>query len=58
MRSDDTPESLAQRVHRGEHVILPRAVQWYGAGRLRLEDGSVMLDGRALSGPVIVESDA
>jgi phosphoribosylglycinamide formyltransferase-1 len=51
---DDTAESLAQRVHVGEHVILPRAVAWFAAGRLRLAGGSVMLDGRVLAEPVSV----
>jgi len=52
IRAGDTPDSLAQRVHVGEHVILPRAVSWFAAGRLRLSGGSVMLDGRALHEPV------
>ena len=52
IRAGDTPESLAQRVHVGEHVILPRAVSWFAAGRLRLAGGSVMLDGRVLHEPV------
>jgi phosphoribosylglycinamide formyltransferase-1 len=29
----DTADSLAQRVHVGEHIILPRAVSWFSAGR-------------------------
>jgi phosphoribosylglycinamide formyltransferase-1 len=55
VRPGDTAESLAQRVHAGEHIILPRAVAWFAAGRLRLADGSVMLDGRALAAPVSVD---
>jgi phosphoribosylglycinamide formyltransferase-1 len=54
----DTTESLAQRVHKGEHIILPRAVAWFSAGRLRLVDGSVMLDGRALHEPVAIDEEA
>jgi phosphoribosylglycinamide formyltransferase-1 len=57
VRTGDTPESLAQRVHVGEHIILPRAVSWFAAGRLRLASGSVMLDGRALNGPVSVDEE-
>jgi len=53
----DTADSLAQRVHRGEHLILPRAVSWFAAGRLRLAGGSVMLDGRALDAPVSVDEE-
>ena len=57
IRSGDTVESLARRVHVGEHIILPRAVTWFTAGRLRLEGGSVMLDGRALRAPVSVDEE-
>jgi hypothetical protein len=41
----------------GEHVILPRAVQWFAQGRLRLEGGSVMLDGRPLPTPKLVDEE-
>ncbi len=58
VRSNDTPESLAERVHAGEHIILPRAVDWFAAGRLRLDAEAVMLDGKRLPQPVILEGDA
>jgi phosphoribosylglycinamide formyltransferase-1 len=57
VRADDTAESLAARVHVGEHVILPRAVTWFAAGRLRLAGHSVMLDGRALDKPALVDEE-
>ena len=57
VRAGDTTESLAQRVHVGEHLILPRAVAWFAAGRLRLAAGSVMLDGQALQAPVSVDEE-
>lgn len=55
VRPDDTAESLAARVLRGEHRILPQAVEWLVTGSLSLEDGQVMLDGNRLDSPVIVE---
>jgi phosphoribosylglycinamide formyltransferase-1 len=55
VRDDDTPDTLSARVHVGEHIILPRAVQWLAAGRLSLAGGSVMLDGKPLVQPVTVE---
>ena len=55
VRAGDTPETLSARVHVGEHIILPRAVQWLATGRLSLAGGSVMLDGKPLVQPVIVE---
>lgn len=57
VRPSDTLDSLAARVHAGEHIILPRAVSWFAAGRLRLEGGSVMLDGRALEKPVSIDEE-
>jgi len=57
VRPGDTPESLARRVHVGEHIILPHAASWFAAGRLRLVEGSVMLDGRALLAPVSIDEE-
>jgi phosphoribosylglycinamide formyltransferase-1 len=37
----DTPESLAARLLECEHVIYPRAVQWFVENRLQLQDGVV-----------------
>ena len=58
VRPGERIESLAARVHAGEHVILPRAVEWFVTGRLRLVGDAVMLDGKRLQQPVIVEGDA
>lgn len=44
----DTPESLAQRVHREEHRIYPLALRWFASGRLHLADGKAMLDRQPL----------
>ena len=55
VQSDDTPESLAQRVHAEEHRIYPLAVSWFASGRLRHADAGALLDGQALpaSGHII-----
>ena len=58
VRPGEPIESLVARVHAGEHVILPHAVDWFVTGRLRLEGDTVMLDGKRLQQPVIVEGDA
>jgi phosphoribosylglycinamide formyltransferase-1 len=58
VRPGETLESLVERVHAGEHVILPRAVDWFASGRLRLQGEAVMLDGKRLARPMIVEGDA
>ncbi len=48
VQSDDTPETLAQRVHLQEHVIYPLAMHWFAEGRLRLGEHGAMLDGETL----------
>jgi phosphoribosylglycinamide formyltransferase-1 len=50
-------QALAARVQRLEHIIYPRAVGWYAAGRLAWRDGAALLDGRE-AGPVVVEEAA
>ncbi len=48
VQSDDSPESLAARVHVQEHQIYPLAVRWFAEGRLRLGSHGAMLDGQSL----------
>ena len=55
VRPGDTAETLQARVHRGEHVILPRAAAWFTERRLRLGREGAMLDGKLLREPVVVE---
>lgn len=51
VRSDDSPTSLAQRVHEQEHVIYPLAMHWFAEGRLRLDDElGATLDAQPLPG--------
>ncbi len=49
----DDEDSLAARVLREEHVIYPRCVGWFAAGRLALRDGAAWLDGKRLDAPVV-----
>ncbi|WAC43814.1 phosphoribosylglycinamide formyltransferase [Pseudomonas sp. SL4(2022)] len=48
VQSDDSPTSLAQRVHEQEHVIYPLAVRWFAEGRLQLAAQGAMLDEQLL----------
>lgn len=41
----DTVDSLQEKVHRVEHQILPRAIQWFAQNRLSVANGEVQLDG-------------
>ena len=43
VESDDSPSSLAQRVHAQEHRIYPLAVRWFAEDRLRLDGCCVRL---------------
>ena len=53
--ADDTPETLAERVHAAEHQIYPLAMHWFAQGRLQLNERGCQLDGQRLpaSGQVI-----
>lgn len=42
---DDTPQTLAARILRQEHVVYPRAVRWFVEGRLKVAGGRVTLAG-------------
>ncbi|WP_375737740.1 phosphoribosylglycinamide formyltransferase [Pseudomonas boanensis] len=48
VQSDDTPESLTQRVHVQEHLIYPLAMRWFAEDRLRLTPTGAELDGQEL----------
>jgi phosphoribosylglycinamide formyltransferase-1 len=55
LRGDDE-SSLSARVQRLEHIIFPRAVGWYAAGRLTWRDGAAWLDGQPLAQPMVEEA--
>ena len=44
--ANDTPESLAARVHVLEHALFPKVIAWYAADKLRLIDGKTHMDGQ------------
>ncbi|MCI8209372.1 phosphoribosylglycinamide formyltransferase [Pseudomonas sp. S25] len=46
---DDTPGSLAQRVHVQEHHIYPLAIRWFAEGRLSLGTEGALLDGQLIA---------
>jgi phosphoribosylglycinamide formyltransferase-1 len=46
--ADDTPEQLQERVQNQEYKIYPLTIQWFLNGRLKMADGSAVLDGKAL----------
>lgn len=54
----DTEHSLAERVLRTEHVILPRVIGWIADGRLTWREGRPWLDGKPLEKPLVEEFNA
>ena len=55
-RPGEDEAALSARVQRLEHIIYPRAVGWFAAGRLALREGAALLDGRAIL-PELVEEE-
>ena len=45
VQANDTPSTLAERVHQCEYEIYPRAIAWFAKGRLRLVANIAYLDG-------------
>jgi len=50
--TNDTAESLQQRIHQQEHIIYPMAIEWVAQKRLEVIDQQVYLDKQRLEGPV------
>jgi phosphoribosylglycinamide formyltransferase-1 len=44
VRAHDTPESLAARVLRQEHIVYPRAIRWFLDDRLVIREGVVRVN--------------
>lgn len=54
IKPGDDEQSLTRRVQRQEHLIYPRAVQWFAEGRLSLRQGKSWLDGKPLPATGVV----
>lgn len=48
VRPGDTAQSLQERIHKVEHQIYPKVVQWFCENRLELRDDRVVLDSTIL----------
>ncbi len=51
----DNVASLSARVHAREHKLYPMVIEWLTNGRLQWNKGSPMLDGVALTAPVVLD---
>lgn len=45
INENDTADSLQQRIHKIEHKLYPLAVKWFSQGRLKEQQGQILLDG-------------
>ena len=51
----DSEDSLAARVHRVEHIIYAKAVDWFARGRLTMNNGKAYLDGQPHNAPAVLD---
>lgn len=51
MQTDDTAESLQQRIHSLEHVIYPMVIEWIAQQQLEVIDQQVYLNKQKLTSP-------
>ena len=49
---DDTEQSLSERILEQEHRVYPLALKWLCQGRVRVEQGRVVLEGEAVEPPL------
>lgn len=54
VRADDTADALAARVLAAEHLLFPRAIEWFLSGRAVLTEGRVTLDAAIASDALMV----
>lgn len=53
--TEDTPETLAARVLKGEHLIYPLALRWLATGQLGWQQGRIFFNGLPLATPILLE---
>ncbi|PCJ18092.1 MAG: phosphoribosylglycinamide formyltransferase [SAR86 cluster bacterium] len=44
IEADDNADSLANKIHQKEHIIYPKTVSWFAAGRLHMNANRAYLD--------------
>lgn len=55
IRPDDDADRLAARVLAREHVIYPKVIGWMASGRLRMQQGAAVMDGKRLNHPLMLD---
>lgn len=54
IESDDTEQTLADKVHKQEHIAYPLAVQWFAEDKLLLKNNQAWLNQNCLKHPVLL----
>ena len=55
---EDTEAKLRMRVQNGEYIIYPEAIAWFAAARIELQKDTVILDGKPLTGPIVIDEES
>jgi len=53
--TEETEAELRARVQQGEYLIYPEAIKWFAADRVEMRADTVILDGKPLAGPVVID---
>jgi phosphoribosylglycinamide formyltransferase-1 len=57
VQTNDSPESLAERVQTLEHKLYPEVLRWIAAGRVSLNNDQVTIDGVACPQPPCIDGE-
>ncbi len=49
VHDNDNAETLAQRVHKQEHIIYPLVIKWFAEGRIKMQGNKTFKDGKELT---------
>lgn len=57
IRADETEPTLRARVQNGEYNIYPQAIAWFAAAKIKLQDNTVIMDGKPVDGPAVIDEE-
>jgi phosphoribosylglycinamide formyltransferase-1 len=57
IRADETEPTLRARVQNGEYNIYPQAIAWFAASKIKLQDNTVIMDGKPVDGPAVIDEE-
>jgi len=57
IHADETEPTLRARVQNGEYNIYPQAIAWFAASKIKLQDNTVIMDGKPVDSPVVIDEE-